>query len=931
MGTNHKIHIGFNFHVNFFHVDKGDTNDGAGFERDLKMVRFILESLLKVNNDGQPVKATWDFETDYTLVRILPSLGPDVIDDVKARLRERGDELVISGRHGDMFAAMTQNELKYAIKNLVNAEDDEAVNGKIAKHPLGMTSNVLRPEGYIFSPEIIGDLKKCGIKAVLLGNSAIGPDALSEVSGKTLSDPYSRFNPIKYRNENDSIIVIPVYTPADFMDEGTLTGFLERLHEKQVQGEIDSDLFIMFGADVRSPWWESMNIKSFFKSTVGTEGLVGFFKELRKLDYVAYNTPSGYLADHECVSELSFAGDLAGGMAGGLSPWSEKPSERLIWTRLERAREGSLVYSREKESVSLQGRVKLISASALGPCSIAPSKERFAVLDKLSKEAEAAERNAINEKEMSMRTSGRQRLNNSAIGKHLYSRRKDEEERNSFIIMNTEGQKLVSYQLSIEKGSCPQIGTLVLECDECKVESYTAIPVWEQDGFVTSAFVVMRFADAQDTYKIYYHFDRKDLPKEEHKPLIEVKPEDIPVFHAEGAMKRLLEAQGKLPKEEEEEEGNPAVNERIAAMSKQTVAVRSAALQEPGEKDTYIIESPSRKLKIVVTGTGSSKGKIREVFFEKEKIGDEQFLSSYIKADGKINDFTCDKIESAQFKGQGEGIKITGAVHAKGESSPGSYVMQIISCPALKGIDAVMIYTDIHYPQVQEGILKEVAPLQLSPLYRAGVAVTKISYNGKISEYPVSCFTKTNHENKEIGSFNNHFTAGVIGVKGQLSGILIGQANFFLGGLATCPGRLSVDEDGQHVSLNPYGTYGICKRHYPSKSDGIIQKYKEEVVDDPELNLADSYSGVHEKFCVCLSGFQGASATGPALLEMCAFSRGSVICGDDAGVIHPYMEDNVILPKTQYEIGHTYDKENDPASLKSIRSEVHKHFLKAGK
>ena len=95
MGMNHRIHIGFNFHVNFCHSDRGDSNDSSGFGRDLARIRSILEILGKANNEGQPVRAAWDFENEYTLGRILPSLGPDVIEGVKARLRERGDELMI--------------------------------------------------------------------------------------------------------------------------------------------------------------------------------------------------------------------------------------------------------------------------------------------------------------------------------------------------------------------------------------------------------------------------------------------------------------------------------------------------------------------------------------------------------------------------------------------------------------------------------------------------------------------------------------------------------------------------------------------------------------------------------------------------------------------------------------------------------------------
>ncbi|WP_408070187.1 hypothetical protein [Butyrivibrio sp. JL13D10] len=913
MGTNHRIHFGFLFHVNFFHADLGDTNDDKGFGRDLARVREILSILAKANNEGQPVQAAWDFENDYTLKRILPSLGPDVIDGVKTRLRERGDELLLSGRHAGLFAGMTAKELSFALH--------------FKSNELGETSGVLRTEGDIFSPSIIGRLRKSGVNTVLLGNSNVGPNALSTVCKELRKTQYETYNPSTYRHGNNSITVVPYYTPADWIEEGSMTKFLTGLHEKQMSGEIDGDLFVLAGADVRSPWWEPMEIRSLFRKAAGTEGLAGFLRALRKLDFVAYNTPSGYLNDHAPVSEISFAGDIAEGRGSDLSCYSELPYDRLIWTRIERARMGSRIYNAERASDSLAERIRLLSASEFGPFTPAPGKDRFEVVDRLSLEVQKIERKAINTKEMSMRTSGRQRLNNSAIGKHHYSRRKDEEERNSFIIMNPSGQRTVTFQLSIDGGQCPKISTLVLECDECGIDAYTAVEMSKENGYVSSAFAVMKFAEAQNTYKIYYHFDRSDIPKEPHKPLIELRPEDHPVFHAEGAMKRLLEAQGKLKEKPEpvKEPGNPAVAERIAAMNSAKNAGKAATLIAGGEKETYVITSPGQKLRIVIGGTGASKGKIREVFYGDERIGDESFLSSFIKAGDRISEFACEEVGPAELAGKGDGVKISGTIHAADEQTPGKYVLQIIKTAALKGIDGVLIHMDVTYPDMKEGFastLKEIAPLQISPQYRAGVSVIRKSFTGDVSDFPVSVFGKAVKNNENISSFNHQLTAGIVGAKGALSGMLLGIPRTVLGGFAVCPGRLMTDGEGQHLSLNPYGTYGCSSRVYPSKSAGLMQRYADAAVNEKPVSIAEGYNGVRERFCICLSGFGGASPSENLLAEMSAFCDGAVICGDETGVIHPFEGDNVRLPRSFRDVGIRETAKPDPAELKAIKAEL---------
>ncbi|WP_044914660.1 hypothetical protein [Butyrivibrio sp. WCE2006] len=912
MGTNHRIHFGFLFHVNFYHAHLGDTNDERGFGRDLSRIREILEVLKKANNDGQPVQATWDFENDYTLGRILPSLGPDVIDSVKARIRERGDELVLSGRHANLFAGMTGKELAFSLHYKSNE--------------LGETSDVLRAEGDIFTPAMIGRLRKAGINTVLLGNSNVGPNALSGVGKEFRKSEYATYNPGTYRHGNNSINVIPVYTPADWIEEGSMTRFLNNLHAKQISGEIEGDLFVLAGADVTSPWWEPMEIRSLFRKAAGTEGLAGFLRALRKLDFVSYNTPSGYLYDHAPVCEMSFSGDVGCGTSGDLSNYGELPYDRLIWTRIERARMGSKIYNAERVSDSLAERTKLLCASDFGPFSPAPASDRFAHANRLSKEVQKIERKAINSKEMSMRTSGRQRLNNSAAGKHAYSRRKDEEERNSFIIMNPAGQKTVTFQLAIDSGMCPKVSTLVLECDECQINAYTAVEMSRENGYVNSVFVIMRFAEAQGIYKIYYHFDRTDIPKERHKPLIELTPEDHPVFRAEGAMKRLLEAQGKLKKEPEPvKEENKAVADRIAAMNSAKNAGKGASLNSNGERESYIITSPGQKLKIVLSGTGTSKGKIREVFYGDERIGDEQFLSSFVKSGGSRSEFICEDVTAAEFAGKGDGVMITGSVHANGENAPGKYKMQIIKTPALKGIDGIFIQMDVTYPDVSghgEAVLEEVAPFEISPQYRAGVSVIRKSFTGDVSDFPVSVFGKSVRGNDNLQSFNHQLTAGIVGAKGALSGFLLGMTRSVLGGMAVCPGRLMTDGEGQHLSLNPYGTYGIREKKYPSKSDGLLQKYADMLINDKPVNTAAAYSGVRERFCMCLTGFGGARPTETLVAELSAFCDGAVICGDETGVIHPFEGDNVILPRAFADIQGDSTRREEPAAAKQLKAEL---------
>ena len=62
-----KIHVAYGFHVNCYHSYRGDTNDNLGFGSDIRIIRKILDTLTQFNENGIPVKGTWDTENYITI------------------------------------------------------------------------------------------------------------------------------------------------------------------------------------------------------------------------------------------------------------------------------------------------------------------------------------------------------------------------------------------------------------------------------------------------------------------------------------------------------------------------------------------------------------------------------------------------------------------------------------------------------------------------------------------------------------------------------------------------------------------------------------------------------------------------------------------------------------------------------------------------
>lgn len=113
--TKHKVYVALGSHANFYHSYRIDTNDEAGFGKDIRIVRKIIEVLDEKNRNGIPVNGVWDFENLFTLEEILPKYAPDIIKNLKRRVKVHGDEIILMSYNNGLVSAMTQDEFAYSI------------------------------------------------------------------------------------------------------------------------------------------------------------------------------------------------------------------------------------------------------------------------------------------------------------------------------------------------------------------------------------------------------------------------------------------------------------------------------------------------------------------------------------------------------------------------------------------------------------------------------------------------------------------------------------------------------------------------------------------------------------------------------------------------------------------------------------------------
>ena len=352
-----KVHIGFGFHVNLYHSFREDTNDQKGFAGDIRVIRNTISVLDRYNAHGVPVKAAWDFENAFSLEEVLPVYAPDIIENVKRRVRENGDEPILMGYNNGAMAAMTEEELAASVKWAISNERASGLLDVFGKY-----EPVLRPQEVMFSPSQALSYSKLGISALCLYYSAIPFDGFRTLI-PLLPEKFA-FNPLKFIYNGNSITVIPTYNNGDLIDFSSIRYLAKKLHNKQEKGEIDTDVFIFINMDADSEFWFGYSFPFPLNKLPNLSGIDGLVKELAGLPFVQFDTPGNYLKTHQPLKDITFTQDIADGNFDGFSSWSEKPFNRTIWTRIERAR--ALKPKEGFERDAFLKRIRLLSTTHFG-------------------------------------------------------------------------------------------------------------------------------------------------------------------------------------------------------------------------------------------------------------------------------------------------------------------------------------------------------------------------------------------------------------------------------------------------------------------------------------------------------------------------------------------------------------------------------------
>ena len=783
--TDNKIHIAYGFHVNCYHSYRGDTNDNLGFGSDIRIIRKILDTLTEFNEQGIPVKGTWDTENFFSLQKILPEYAPDIIEKMKERVIKYGDENIIMGYNNGALSAMTEDEFYESINLAVTNPDGSGLNDIF-----GTCEMIVRPQEVMFTPSQVSLYNKLGVKALCLYYSCVPFDAFRTIIPK-LSDEEA-FNPLTYTYKGESMTIIPTYSNSDVCDAGCLRAWVKDLRRKQESGEINNDLFLFINMDADAIFWETIDLGKLTGKVANTDGIHGLVKEVADLPYVVFDTPGGYIKNHKPIGKIEFTHDTADGNFTGYASWSEKPFNRKIWTRIERARAMAKVTSEsDKLSPSFNDRVLLLSTTHFGLATPVLNIQR--------------EKTALE-------------LSDKVINDELSIMPKTEK----ITVYNTTKSNLQCVQIEIEE-NIPDASCIQIQAES--LESFVAVAT---DDECKTAFVMMKFNEIKEKYELDISFSAKKEKK---------------VF------RNLLETS------------------RISLMF-------------------------------------TPNGNIAFAQVDGKKIGNYDFLQSYITYGDKRYQFENKSVSSLSVGGNGEGIRIQGEIHLPKELKSGKYTFDFFKTDFSDGI---FVRTTVEYPYTAETTSistensalgrysdmnwKETVPFQITPTLNGDISVIKRNFMDDVSAFRTQSFPECDAKNQKVDSFNHQLTGGFVGLYDENCGLIVANARQVLSSMAHCPMRLEKDKT---VRMNPFGTYyGNQRHHFSRGNDEILDTYT--LVAAQGKSIAPSYNGSSETAMFGLFPMNENGITNSEKVEICAFADGALLTADESSRVQPFTNDNIIV------------------------------------
>lgn len=807
--TDHKVHVAFGFHGNLYHSFRIDTNDEAGFGKDIRLIRHIIKVLDKKNAEGIPVRGVWDIENLFSLEEQIPKHAPDIIKDIRRRVKENNDEVIIMSYNNGLASAMNEREFIDSVKLAISNNKGSGV-----KDLFGEWSPYVRPQEMMASPGNYRLYQELGIKGICLYYSAITFDAF-RVFARELSKEEAH-NPLTYVNKDtgEKMLVIPAYNHGDLSENVSLREWAEDLHREQLRGNINRDVLIYINVDADAEFWKGFKFPPYLAWLPNTGGLEQLVESVKDLEYVEFTNLAEYMADHEPVGEVSFGQDLADGSFNGYVSWSEKAYSHDYWKNVtdDRRNHDTIprIYRMAGKNLpadvkgllekSYRKRFRLESTTNFGMATPFLARGRERVVEKIIREMNRYS-GAAGEKARRTARAFLKQEQPPSLSKDGYSLVET--------LLLARPEKVTS--------SMGHFFTCVLPDSWSEGQRFLLAG---KDGTRYPAYCVSTKASHTTATARYRFF----VPGE-------TVAEGVYYLYAQ----KMDESQNKMKAEATKERVRNGEIEIAFNETGMVTGVKAGGVQQLEEGSLLPMirygEEVYRPRGLTVTPTGDSTGSVAAA-----RVQGPFTLPVKDARDGKID-----------YR-----ITLIGDV-------PAIFVEGTILWPDTPR-------DEVHKPNLPslsrkyDPMWRETAPVEL--IFSHGASkdtpfrVLKRNYLDVESSYLIDYY-KHSRKNLDLANVNNHITSEYVGLAGEKKGIAVAMDTTVLSNFAFCPLKIEHSMfSGFSARLNPFGTY--FGEQYYQPTWGNRQGFQVAVRSGDQYHTAAcTYSGYEYSFALMISFFEG--------------------------------------------------------------------------
>jgi hypothetical protein len=801
-----KIYVAFRFHVNFSHSFRGDTPDEQGFGKDIRIIRHIIKTLDRFNEQGIKVCGTWGCENYFSLQKNIPEHCPDIITDWKRRISEGRDEVQITSYNNGLVSAQTAKEFGEAISRSISNPWQSGV-----KDIFETFSPMVRPQEMMFTPIHLLLYPTHGIESISLYNSALPSNCFSNfVPPLSLIE---RFNPLtlKYQGIKETMTLMPAYNSGDLMDNLSLARWIKKIRKQQLALSDPTDLMVLIDMDADDEFWVRFDYPIINRYLSTLKGLEGMVKSLSKLDFVSFTTPGKYIETHETVGQIEIRQDTADGSFDGLSSWAEKWSNQWLWTGIERSRVlelQTLKLAKLLEEDDISQETKTLLDESFEERLLSMSTTHFGSSSPIMNESRLKAARELVESSFNKVRYAFQITEKQALKNHVGS--------DGFVLMDY-NRGISTETITYPAAASRMLVKLGLQVKNEAIENLSLV---NKEG-KHIPFDIVVSGEKKDARKAQLYFFEQLNPDEEK-------------FY------RITTVESKT--EEEEEDKIPLRND---IMENDELSCRF----DDFGNITSLTFKGNDYLSANSLSSAVTYAKIRSEVSNWENIdflqvGDRETRFRRMKSNLLLKAAGGKHVE---YKRQ---VKLNAKI-------PYLYVDLTIQYP----VTSFQKYNKERAEKLEkswDGDWTEVIPCEINPAIMGSkhkhLRIWKHNYFGHVSSYDLNYadFSK----NEELDAFNNQITHGWVAVSDGKQGLLIAQTVDALSSFAFCPMQTRKIEEEVSIHLNPFGSYYGRQFKYPTANTGI-GKMAALMTSEHLDPYAPSFNGKRQNFSLMIAPYEG--------------------------------------------------------------------------